>query len=229
MSDWDQFTSDISWYTRNNEVVQVGETREGCALSKAASDMFPQLSKLLSSASVTEVSVNDVQYELLAWDFTEAKRTGWLCLPPPETISHTLFKDHRILLESFGGIVERFNDIEYGWLENLNDALTLREAMKDCGYVQDYRWPFEDAGLTFPIDMKEYYSIALEANGTTTLCHRINGRILMFASDHCFDHLTELEGCPERTLYTINGAGSFREWVEIVANQWLIHTLSGSQ
>ncbi len=43
------------------------------------------------------------------------------------------------------------------------------------------------------------------------------------APDHCFEHLTELEGCPEYTLYTINGAAVFRDWVNAIALQWLAH------
>jgi hypothetical protein len=104
---------------------------------------------------------------------------------------------------------------------NLNDALTEREASHDASFIKDYRWAFED--LVLPIEPREYYSIAREANGNVTLCHRASGQVLMFAPDHSFDYLTELDGCPPYTLYTINGTGTFRDWVDAVAVQWLDH------
>src|ERR1700722_8153090 len=101
--------------------------------------------------------------------------------------------------------------------------LTEREGTRDGTLLQDFKWAFDDAGLALPIEPIEYYSIAREANGNATLCHRVSGQLLMFAPDHCFEHLTELEGCPEYTLYTINGAGTFCDWVNAVALQWLAH------
>jgi hypothetical protein len=185
--------------------------------------LFPHLRKLLAKASVTDVSVNSARYELLAWDSRDGHRLGWLCPPPSENAPYNLHDDHKKLLVSFGGIVERFNEPEDTWLLNLNDALTEREASHDAGFIQDYRWAFDDAGLTLPIQATEYYSIAREANGNATLCHRISGQVLMFAPDHCFEHLTELQGCPEYTLYRINGVATFRDWVNAVALQWLAH------
>jgi hypothetical protein len=161
--------------------------------------------------------------ELIAWDSSEADRFGWLCLPPSAKVPENLQEDHSKLLACFGGIVERFNEPEDTWLLNLNDALTEREASHDASFIEDYKWAFDDAGVTLPIEPSEYYSIAREANGNDTLCHRVSGQVLMFAPDHCFDHLTEMEGCPEYTLYRIKGAASFREWVNAVAVQWLSH------
>ncbi len=106
---------------------------------------------------------------------------------------------------------------------NLNDTLTRRESAHDASFIENYMWAFEDAGLALPIDPSDYYSIAREANGNTTLCHRESGNVLMFAPDHCFAHLTKLEGCPEYTLYKISGAATFRDWVNAVAAQWLNH------
>lgn len=45
----------------------------------------------------------------------------------------------------------------------------------------------------------------------------------MYAHDHCFEHITQVEGCPEYTFYTINDCPDFRGWVETVARQWLKH------
>jgi hypothetical protein len=161
---------------------------------------------------------------LLAWDSADGHRLGWLCFPPTQTAAQHFQDDHRNLLACFGGIIERFNEPEDTWLLNLNDALTEREASHDGRFIQDYKWAFDEAGLALPIEPTEYYSIAREANGNATLCHRTSGKVLMFAPDHCFEHLKVLEGCPEYTLYTIQGAATFRDWVNAIALQWLAHT-----
>lgn len=223
MSDWAAFTESVPWFLDRDAAVQASAPRKRHALTPLAATLFPHLGRLLAKASVTDVSVNGARYELLAWDSRNGNRFGWLCMVPSKNAPGNLQDDHRKLLPSFGGIVERFNEPEDTWLLNLNDALTEREASHDGSFIQDYKWAFEDAGLTLPIEPSEYYSIAREANGNVTLCHRVSGQVLMFAPDHCFDHLTELEGCPEYTLYKINGAATFREWVDAVAVQWLAH------
>jgi hypothetical protein len=223
MSDWTAFTEAVPWFLDRDAAVEVATGRKTRTLWPLAATLFPTLAKLLALGSVTDVSVNGTQYELVAWDSTHGDRFGWLCLRPSANALQNLHEDHRKLLASFGGIVERFNEPEDTWLLNLNDALTEREASHDASFIEDYKWAFDDAGVTLPIEPFEYYSIAREANGNDTLCHRVSGQVLMFAPDHCFDHLTELEGCPEYTLYRIKGAATFRDWVNAVAAQWLDH------
>ena len=106
------------------------------------------------------------------------------------------------------------------WLLNHESALTEKEASHDATFIRDYAWAFEDAGCKIPIDLTAHYSIAREANGNTTLCHRSTGEVLLFAPDHAFDFVTPLEGCPEYTLYRIHGAPDLRHWVHAVARQW---------
>jgi hypothetical protein len=223
MNDWTAFTEAVPWFLDSGAKIELSQTRVGYKLSQADVGLFPPLAKLFAEASVTTVSINGTWYELLAWNGYEGQRMGWLCLSASDGPSRNLFAEHRELLASFGGIVERFNEPENTWLLNLNDALTEREAAHDAKFVQDYSWAFESAGLTIPMELTEYYSIAREANGNATLCHRNSGKLLMFAPDHCFAHLKTLEGCPEHTLYTIKGADVFRDWVNGVALQWLAH------
>jgi hypothetical protein len=221
MNDWTEFTEAVPWFLNDDAVVKVGKRRAPRAFSPAAAKLFPRLAELLAMGSVMDVSVDGIAYELVAWTSSDGDRFGWLCLPPSAAVPQNLHADHRDLLASFGGIVERFNEPEDTWLLNLEDALTERETARDVTFIQEYDWAFEDAGLTLPIEPSDYYSIACEANGNVTLCHRENGHVLMFAPDHNFEHLTELEGCPEYTLYRIGGAANLREWVDAVAVQWL--------
>jgi hypothetical protein len=223
VNDWAVFREAVPWLLHDGGVAEVTDTRMGWALSCSVQTLFPPLDTLLAAASVTTVIVDGVRYELLAWDASRGDRMGWLCLPPSPEPPRNIHCDHRELLASFGGIVERFNEPEETWLLNLHDALTEREAVHDGSFIRHYDWAFEDAGLALPIEPTEYYSIAREASGNATLCHRNSGKVLMFAPDHCFEHLKELVGCPELTLYEINGVATFRDWVNAVALQWLAH------
>jgi hypothetical protein len=144
-------------------------------------------------------------------------------LPPSANSPVNIFEEHGHLLRSFGGITERFNEPEDSWLLNLNDALTERLAANDASVVEFCKWVFDDAGLVIPIALMDYYSIAYEANGNQTFCHRRNGNVVLFAQDHSFDFVTPLAGCPDYTLYELNGVRSFLDWVEVVAKQWLKH------
>jgi len=123
-------------------------------------------------------------------------------------------------LAEFGGITERAGEFEGQWLLNTNESLTADEAAHDAAFIRDCDWAFEEVPGGIPIDPGAYYSISREANGNSTLCHRTSGEVLMFAPDHSFTHLVPLEGCPEYTLYRINGAPGFVDWVEVVAQQW---------
>lgn len=228
MNDWENFLAAVPWFVDRAAAVELFRQHEPRRLAPSSVQLFPSLAKLLATALRTDVSVNGARYELLAWDSHDGDRFGWLCEPPARIVPNNLHEDHRALLASFGGIVERFNEPEDTWLLNLNVALTKREAAHDASFIENYMWAFEDAGLTLPIDPSNYYSIAREANGNTTLCHRESGHVLLFAPDHCFTHLTKLEGCPEYTLYEISGAATFRDWVNAVAAQWLSHAATAT-
>lgn len=125
--------------------------------------------------------------------------------------------------------MERFNEPEDTWLLNQNDVLTARGASYDATFIREYMWAFDDAGLAMPIEPSDYYCIAGEANGNTTLCHRSRGDVLLFAPDHSFDFVQPLDGCPEYTLYRITGIGGFRDWVETLAMQRLAHIATSEQ
>ena len=223
MSDWQVFIDSVPWFLQADADVRVSHDNSGLSLPTSVADVYPSLSRLLAQAAITNVSVDDVAYQLFAWDSTDRNRIGWLCFPESQQVPTGLHEDHAELLQSFGGIVERFNEPEDTWLLNHDDALTCSEASHDASFLEDYMWAFEDAGLTLPIVPTDYYSIAREANGNTTLCHRLSGQVVLFAPDHSFDFVMPLDGCPDYTLYKIDGIVTIRDWVNAVADQWLAH------
>ena len=45
--------------------------------------------------------------------------------------------------------------------------------------------------------------------------------MILFAPDHSFEYVVQMEGCPRYTFYELRGAATLRDWVETVAGQWM--------
>jgi hypothetical protein len=105
--------------------------------------------------------------------------------------------------------------------------LTPELAEEDATFVEAADWAFEETG-GIPVDLPAYYTVAQEANANATLCHRVEGDVLLFAMDHAFDYVTVLDGCPENTFYRFQGAPTFARRVNRVAEQWLAPPVAGS-
>jgi len=221
MNDWELFVEEVPWFLEADDAVCVSTTTGGFHLPSTVARKFPAFARLLDKSLVTPVSVNNHAFNLIAWNAAGAARMGWLCPASKESPPADIHRDHADLLRCFGGIVERFNEPDETWLLNQDDVLTRREAANDASLINDYLWAFEEEGVELPIQTTDYYVIARECNGNATLCHRKTGRVLLFAPDHCFDHVTRLQECPENTLYTLDGVATLRDWVNQVAEQWL--------
>jgi hypothetical protein len=143
---------------------------------------------------------------------------GWLSPMPSPDPPRSLHPDHRVLLRSFGGIVERSYEPSW-WVLNHNDVLTEEVARQKGTSIVDSS-AFEEAGVEIPIDREQFYTIAYEANGNVTLCHRQSGEVVLYAHDHAFRHVEPYPGCPDYTLYRLPEAPSFSDWVNTVARQW---------
>jgi hypothetical protein len=221
---WQQFADDVPWFLQETLVREVREAPRGSWRPRSSefSRLFPDLTRLLASSFVTHVETADRSYVLHSWDAEDGYARSWLCAPPHDRAPQVVYSAHGVLLESFGGVVERSNELTDSWLLNHNEVLTAEEAKHDATFIEAYGWAFADFPAGIPIDLRAYYSIAREANGNTTLCHRITGEVLLFAPDHSFDHIVPLEGCPEYSLYRIPTALTFEAWVEAVARQWTV-------
>jgi hypothetical protein len=186
--------------------------------------LFPEFDRILRRACVTSVAIDDARYELFAWSRPDGASCGWLSPLRSADPPSSLHPDHRVLLASFGGIVERSNqldELEQWWLLSHNDALTERVARTDATFIgEHYAWAFEEAGVDIPIELEAFYAIAEEANGNTTFCHRVSGDVVLFAPDHDFDYVERYPDCPEQSLYLLNGAPRFGDWVNTIARQW---------
>jgi hypothetical protein len=221
MGDWDRFVADVSWFLEPSDTAEVGAARPW---TRGPVDGLPELSALLESATLTPIAVGDATYELLAWG-PAADRRGWLCAPPVHHDATAVHRLHRTLWTRLGGIVERFGEPESWWL-NQDQVLTAEAANTDLAAVlSSYDWLWEDTGGEPPIQVDEYYVVAVEANGNLTLVRRESGQVLLFAPDHAFDGVTPLPGCPPYSLLTIDDAPDLATWIEACARPW--HAVGG--
>ena len=219
---WEQFLASAPWFLQRGQAAAVGTAAPPESWAPASGEfaqLFPAMEQVLRAAFVSPVAVDGRHYQLYSWPRVDGGSCGWLSPIPPVRPPAQLHPDHRVLLASFGGIVEASNEPE-SWILNHKDVLTEREAHHDGTFVQDYAWAFAEANAEIPIDVAQYYSIAREANGNATLCHRVTGEVVLVAPDHAFQHVQPYPGCPEYTLYRMDGAATFRDWVNTVAEQW---------
>ena len=219
---WEQFIDYVPWLAEPHATTVVGASRPPGAWAPASSEfdqLFPEIHRLLREAFVTSLVIDGAQYELYTWLRRDDASCGWLSPLPSGNPPSLLHPHHRVLLTSFGGIVERSNEPTW-WILNHNDALTEREARHDATFIRDYAWAFENTSVETIIPVEQFYSIARELNGNTTLCHRVSGEVVLFAPDHAFDYVEPFPGCPDYTLYRLRGAPCFHDWVNTVARQW---------
>jgi hypothetical protein len=73
VNDWDNFIESIPWFVDTEAKVHVSKTRNGLQLPSSVSVNFPLFANLLSRSLVTPVSVNDVHYQLVAWDASDGQ------------------------------------------------------------------------------------------------------------------------------------------------------------
>lgn len=218
MNDWELLLAERSWLVDEDARVEVGAAREW---DRGTVEELPRLSRLLASATVTPVNVDGVASEVLAWG-EDGSRRGWWCARPADDVA-AVHPAHRELLGRFGGINEVFGGPASWWSPNHPEILTAELAtMNVASAIDAYRWIWEDAGLEVPIRPEDYYVVSREANGNLTIAERTDGRVLLFAADHAYDGVTVLDGCPEYSLYTIDGVSGLVDWIEQEARVWAL-------
>ncbi|MEV7973488.1 hypothetical protein [Cellulomonas sp. NPDC089187] len=211
-SDWALFLADHGWLVRADHV-EVGPVHGWCRGPVAG---LPAFSALLARSRVTELRVAGRPMELLAWDLPEGPRFTFG--PAPWTTDRPRHPLLRSLAEAWGGSIYLSTpqqEQRTWWNPNLDQLLTPECLDHDiAGMLDAYAWIWTNEGLSLPIDVSEWDTVAVEANGNTTLAHHRTGQLLLFAPDTDDDGLTVLPGCPENSLYTIDDAPDLISWIE---------------
>jgi hypothetical protein len=214
------FKNEIYWFIKEKDVIKI--LSEGkFEVNDDFSKLFPKMNNLLKTSILTKLSINKGIYWLIYWENND-KITGWLCNPPEVNIERKISKAHSILLQTFGGIVEQLH-IKESLISNMNSIFSLKAAENGIGAWKEYfNECCKDDNLKPTINLEDLIVTATEANGNLTLYNINTDEIVLFAPDHCFNYVTCYEQCPEYTFYKINGCNNFVDWVEEIANQWLI-------
>ena len=171
MNDWQIVTEADPWLIPSAAGATVCPAGRSFDPTRQFEAAFPLLTELLGSARQWEVILPSGTHSLFAWGEQASGVRAWLSPGSPPAVPDRAAPDHRLLLECFGGISERFNEPEGNWLLNHNQVLTVAEVEQDASFLTDYEWVFEECG-GIPIDMTEYYPVAWEANGNCVLCSR---------------------------------------------------------
>ncbi len=219
------FLEEVPWvFTDSNKINLLKEKTFECSQEFEAA--FPALTNLLKKASIIEFNYGSKNFELFGWINADSESFGWLCVKPEAVnrFDKQLHPDHFLLLEYFGGIIERWNEPEDTWLVNLNSAFTYEDAASGFNGNEELLYEScQQDKVEMEIEPEDFNSFAFEANGNVTMYHNQTGKVLMYASDHFFDFITPYKNYPEYTLYQITNCRTFKEWVETVSIQWINH------
>jgi hypothetical protein len=224
-SDWEDLSNAHKGLTSSSDNIVIKRVDDRFIPTDDMRLKFPKMTQLLGKARITQLSINNTDYVIFGWTHQNGCSLGWLCSPPVNTTNTRYLPEHRVLLANFGGIDKHWGDSEGTWLINLNGALSEKIAKTDFAEQSDFFGYFsercKEESLRPNLNAEAFTVFALEANGNFTAYHRYDGQVIMFAHDHCFDHLRSFPDCPEYSFYKIDGCATFGEWVEIIANQWL--------
>lgn len=190
-------------------------------LSDTFQQLFPFLTKLLSHAQSVSITVDDEPHTLYSWERADKAPCGWLCKNESVLPDLPIISAHKILLEEMGGIQESYGSDEKDLA--LCQFFLFTGSRCEAG-IDDFKVPYEEwchkEGY-IPLETDHLITFVIEGNGNRTLYDPTSGKVLMFASDHNFNFVTPVPNQPELTFYTINGADTFTEYVELLAQQWL--------
>jgi len=229
-TDFEIFKKECSWFIQQTDKIEIKEAN--IDYSKDFSTMFPLLSQLLSKVRVANVVLTRTKkktetihnYRLYSWDTKCGNTAGWLCRIGLNDSTVEILPEHQLLVDNIGGIEESYEEQECE-TEKLTDNQNYLFIKSECEQMDNdlkdvYLDTCEEEGLK-PLNMDNLLAFAVEANGNATYYDLKTKKVLLFATDHCFDYVTEVENQPEYTFYTINEVECFVDYVEKLAKQWL--------
>jgi hypothetical protein len=229
-NDFESFRSHLGCFFIRNKVSYIGKSVLNP--NRRFIDRFPYLWNILSKARVHTLDVNSEEHLLLCWDSRYGETCNWL-IDRGRYRNHSsgLGMTHTMFLEGLGGIKESYFGPDQTIIDGVhyNCALTSNQNFmfnsSECK-IGLGRWQlfYEDRCLfddKAAMDTSSLVLFALEANGNSALYERQTEQILLFAHDHNFNFIAPLPNQPEFTFYTINGAPTFTDYVELLARQWL--------
>jgi hypothetical protein len=218
--DFEIFKKEKTWFQRPDNFVEIEivlwHTSDNFVRA------FPKMAELLNKSRKTGIKKDGKPYILFSWDCKRGGTCGWLC--SNQKINEwpfNLIDEHILLCHSVFNIEESYNNPPGSFTLNQNYMFDPQECKTGIGGLDIfYNWKCTQENKK-PVDHSKWIAFACEANGNYTLYDPVTKNVYLFASDHAFKNITVLRNQPEFTFYTINGAPTFTDYVELLARQWL--------
>lgn len=193
--------------------------------SKEFQTTFPSLYTLLAKARVIEFAINQNQvFRQYIWQHKDGTSSGWLCqMEHCVPQGRNLIDEYILLATNMGGLIRNWRKNKA--VETLIDANEFTFLMKDSypgigSWDENYKLRCQEDGVN-PLDLTNFVSFALEANGNVTFYDIDTRKVYLYAHDGYSPlNITLVKGQPEYTIHTIDGIGSFTDYVEQLAKQW---------
>lgn len=219
-NDLETFKENVSWFIKPHDNVEIKSTF--ISLDEIFKTEFPNLTKLVSKARVSDLTIMSKSYKLLVWDTKYGGICGWLNKFEPDTISDIdIISEHKLILNNIGGILESFNEPENTLSLNQCFLFLKSQCSRGIGDWNEYYETLCEEENLPQIDYSKFISFVQEANGALTLYDKNNRQVYLFSHDHSFENVVFLENQPQYTFHKINGIQTFTDYVETLADQWL--------
>lgn len=141
-----------------------------------------------------------------------------------ENFSNIYLKEHNLISENIGSIVETYNSGE-GMLTNSQNFIFDRtQSFIGIGEIWNKYYNELCANNNFePIDFYSYVTFAEESGGHYFLYHKDNAKILSFNTDPGCTYLVPFSNQPESTIFSIKEVETFSDFVEKISKEWSVY------
>jgi hypothetical protein len=221
-SDFDNFKKFKPWLIRQNTPYELFPSN--LALQDEFINAFPKMARLISKGRATGVIFKEQRHLLLTWERKAGGACGWF-LKIEDTSGDEdlrLSYKHTLLLHSIGGIIETYGGVNPAFTQNQNFLFLREKCQCGIGSVWDefyhIRCQQENA---IPVKHDHAIVFAIENANQYTMYDLETEQVLVFVTDPGQDFLQKIPGQPDATFYTLEGAATFTEYVETLAQQWL--------
>lgn len=220
-SDFEIFTERTPWFFNDiNKIEELGLTQ--LELREDFIQTFSNLAELVSKARVTKILLDEEEYLFFAWTTSEDETFGWLTKKEKEeVITLELLDEHKLLLNTIGGICDVLNDPAESFSNNQTFLFLGSQCTLGLNYWKDSYLETCNEESKKPIDHSQFVTFVEEASGALTMYNKETKEVVLFSPDNCFENVRVIEGQPEYTFYEFTNATTFIDYVEELANQWL--------
>ncbi len=220
-SDFQIFREETPWFFNDiKKIEELGLTE--LELREDFIQTFSNLTELVSKARITKILLDEEQYLFFAWTNSDDETFGWLTKEEPkEEISIDLLAEHRLLIDTIGGICDVLNDPEESFSNNQNFLFLGSRCTIGLEYYEESYIEACNDESKKPIHHSQLVTFVEEANGALTMYNKETKEVVLFSPDNCFENVRVIEDQPEYTFYEFTNATNFTDYVEELANQWL--------